>query len=122
MWGKRLAVGPALAGLVAIGVTAKPAPAEAWWRGGWCCGVGIGIVLPPVVVAPPPAYYPPPAYCAAAPGILSAAPASLGITALARQRVGAWPLGLIRLWQRPEPRTRRLRARSSQYPTQAVER
>jgi len=37
------------------------------WRGGWCCGVGFGLVLPPVVVAPapvyvaPPAYYPPPA-------------------------------------------------------------
>ena len=64
MWTKRLAVGAALAGLVAIGVMAKPSPAEAWWRGGWCCGVGIGIVVPPVVVAPPPVYYPPPAYYA----------------------------------------------------------
>ena len=62
MWIKRLMAGVALAGLVAIGVTAKSAPAEAWWRGGWCCGVGIGVVVPPVVVAPPPAYYPPPAY------------------------------------------------------------
>jgi hypothetical protein len=63
MWSRRLAAGVALAGLVAIGVAAKPTPAEAWWRGGWCCGVGIGVVLPPVVVAPP-AYYPPPAYYA----------------------------------------------------------
>lgn len=59
MMSKRLCAGLALAGLVAIGVIAKPAPAEAWWRGGWCCGVGIGIVVPPLVVAPP-VYAPPP--------------------------------------------------------------
>ena len=54
----------AVVGLVALGVTAMPGKAEAWWRGGWCCGVGI--YLPPVVIAPPgyyatpPVYYPPP--------------------------------------------------------------
>jgi hypothetical protein len=56
----------AVAGLVGIGIAAAPTPAEAWWRGGWCCGVGIGIGLPPIVVAPP-AYYPPPAYYAPPP-------------------------------------------------------
>jgi hypothetical protein len=55
-----------IAGIAALGIATAPTPAEAWWRGGWCCGVGIGIAIPPVVVAPPvyapppPVYYPPP--------------------------------------------------------------
>jgi hypothetical protein len=66
---KRLSALAAILGLVALGITAMPGKAEAYWRGGWCCGVGIGIVVPPVVVAPPvyapPVYYaPPPAYYA----------------------------------------------------------
>ncbi len=53
--------GCAMLGLAAIGVTAAPRPANAWWaRGGYCCGVGI--VLPPVVIAPPPVYAPAPVY------------------------------------------------------------
>jgi len=64
---KRLGALAAVVGLAAVGVAAIPSKAEAWWRGGWCCGVGIGIYVPPVVVAPPvyapPVYYaPPPAY------------------------------------------------------------
>lgn len=63
---QRIGAAAALAGLVAVGTAAMPGKAEAWWRGGWCCGVGIGVVLPPVVVAPPvyvpPVYAPPPAY------------------------------------------------------------
>ncbi len=56
----------AIAGLAAVGIAALPGKAEAWWRGGWCCGVGIGIAIPPVVVgppvyAPPPVDHPPPA-------------------------------------------------------------
>lgn len=40
-------------------------PAQAWVR--W--GVGVGVVVPPVVVAPPPVYYapPPPVYYAPPP-------------------------------------------------------
>ena len=53
MLSKRLCAGLAVAGLAAIGVAAAPTPAEAWWRGGWCCGFGVGFVLPPIVVAPP---------------------------------------------------------------------
>jgi hypothetical protein len=67
---RRLGALLAVAGLAAIGITALPGEANAWWRGGWCCGVGFGVVVPPVVVAPPvyappPVYYaPPPAYYA----------------------------------------------------------
>ena len=75
MLNPRLGALAAVAGLAAIGIAALPGKAEAWWRGGWCCGIGFGVVLPPVVVAPPvyapppayypvPAYYPPPAYYA----------------------------------------------------------
>jgi len=72
---KRMAACGALLGLVAIGTTAAPKPAEAWWahgggwgyHGGWCCGVGVGIYVPPVVVAPAPVYAPPPVYYAPAP-------------------------------------------------------
>ena len=61
---RRLSALAALAALVGIGVTALPGHAEAWWRGGWCCGVGIGLFVPPVVVAPPAYYAPPPVYYA----------------------------------------------------------
>ena len=64
---KRLGVLAAVVGLVAIGVAAMPGKAEAWWRGGWCCGIGIGVVIPPVVVAPAPYYAPPPVYYAPPP-------------------------------------------------------
>jgi hypothetical protein len=64
---KRFGAVVAVAGLAALGVTAMPVKAEAWWRGGWCCGVGI--YLPPVVVAPPVYYAPPPvAYAPPPPG------------------------------------------------------
>jgi hypothetical protein len=64
---RRLAGVAGLLALAAIGVAALPDRAEAaWWHGGWCCSVGLGVLLPPVVVAPPvyappPVYYPPPA-------------------------------------------------------------
>ena len=61
---KRFGAVAAVAGLVAVGVTAMPAKAEAWWRGGGCCGIGIGVYLPPVVIAPPVYYAPPPVYYA----------------------------------------------------------
>lgn len=64
---QRFAALAAVIGLVAFGVTALPGKADAYWRGGWCCGVGIGIAIPPVVVAPAPAYYPPPVYYAPPP-------------------------------------------------------
>ena len=65
---KRILAGAAVLGLVTIGVTAAPKPANAWWHGGvWCCIVGV--YVPPVVVAPPPVYAapvyaPPPPYYA----------------------------------------------------------
>ncbi len=61
---RRLRVVFAVVGLAALLVAALPGKAEAWWRGGWCCGVGFGVVLPPVVVAPAPVYVAPPAYYA----------------------------------------------------------
>jgi hypothetical protein len=64
---KRIGATAAVLGLVAIGVSAMPGKAEAYWRGGWCCGVGIGVVVPPIVVAPAPVYAPPPAYYAPPP-------------------------------------------------------
>jgi hypothetical protein len=64
-----------VAGVAAIGLAMTPAPARAWWRGGWGYngGIVIGVVppffLPPPVVyaAPPPVYYapPPPPYYSA---------------------------------------------------------
>ncbi len=57
---KRLGMIAAVLGLAAVGVTAMPHDAKAWWRGGY----GVGIVLPPVVVAPAPVYVPPPVYVA----------------------------------------------------------
>jgi len=66
---KRFGAMAAVLGLVAIGVTAMPGKADAWWRGGWCCGVGIGVVVPPIVVAPAPAaYYAPPPQGTGIPG------------------------------------------------------
>jgi len=69
---KRLGVVATVAGLGLVGMAAAPQPAHAWWRGGWCCGVGIGLWVPPIVVAPP-VYAPPPAY--APPPVYSPPPA-----------------------------------------------
>ena len=62
---RNLRVVLALLGAAAVGMIALPGKAEAWWRGGWCCRVGIGVFVPPLVVAPrvfvpPPVYYRPP--------------------------------------------------------------
>jgi hypothetical protein len=57
---KRLGAPAAVIGLVALCVTAMPGKAVAWWRAGWCCGVGIGVYVPPLVIAPPVYYAPPP--------------------------------------------------------------
>jgi len=83
-------------GMAAIGVSAAPQPAHAWWRGGygggWCCGVGI--VVPPVVVAPPPVYYaPPPAYYPA-PAYYAPAPQRVWIPA--HWQGGYWVQGYWR--------------------------
>ena len=61
---RRLGVIAAVAGMAMVGVASLPHRAEAWWRGPWCCAVGIGVFVPPVVVAPAPvyAYAPPPVY------------------------------------------------------------
>jgi hypothetical protein len=72
---KRFGAMAAVLGLVAIGVSAMPGKADAYWRGGWCCGVGIGVVLPPIVVAPP-VYAPPPAYYASPPAYYAPPPAA----------------------------------------------
>jgi hypothetical protein len=71
---KRLGALAAVIGLVALGVTAMPGKAVAWWRADWCCGVGIGVYVPPLVIAPPVyyalppvAYAPPPSYYAPPP-------------------------------------------------------
>ena len=58
---RRITATAALFGLAAVGLAAAPKPANAWWyHHGYCCGWGVGVVIPPVVVAPPPAYYAPP--------------------------------------------------------------
>jgi len=58
---RRISATTALLGLATITIAATPKPANAWWyHHGYCCGVGIGVVVPPVVVAPPPTYYAPP--------------------------------------------------------------
>src|SRR5262249_43099268 len=61
---RRITATAALLGVAAVGLAATPA--NAWWyHHGYCCGWGVGVVIPPVVVAPGPAYYaPPPAYYA----------------------------------------------------------
>ena len=62
---RKLGIIAATAALAVIGIAAMPSKAEAWWRGG-CCGVHIGVFVPPIVVgppvyaAPPPVYYEPP--------------------------------------------------------------
>jgi hypothetical protein len=62
---RRFASLAVLSALVGVGITANPGQAHAWWRGGWCCGIGIGVLfVPPVVVAPPAYYAPPPVYYA----------------------------------------------------------
>lgn len=62
----RITATAAILGLATVALAATPKPANAWWyHHGYCCGWGVGVVIPPVVVAPPPAYYaPPPAYYA----------------------------------------------------------
>jgi hypothetical protein len=65
---RRVIAGCVTLGLAAVGVTAAPQPANAWWHHGygwhggpgWCCGVSIPV--PPMVVAPAPVYVAPPAY------------------------------------------------------------
>jgi hypothetical protein len=58
--------GCAMLGIAAIGLTAAPQPAQAWWHHGydWCCRVAV--VVPRVAIAPvyapSPAYDPPLAY------------------------------------------------------------
>ena len=66
VWLPRLALA---AGVIGLGAAGMPAPAQAWWRGGWGWdgGVVFGVappvyLPPPVVYAPPPVYYAPPAY------------------------------------------------------------
>lgn len=59
---RRLAAVLSIASLTGLAVVALPGKAEAWW----CCRVGIGIGLPPLVVAPP-VYAPPPVYYAPPP-------------------------------------------------------
>ena len=62
---RRITATAALLGLATIGIAATPKPANAWWYNhGYCCGVGIGVVVPPVVVAPPAYYAPPQSYYA----------------------------------------------------------
>lgn len=97
---RRLGAVLAIAGVATIGIMALPGKAEAWWRGGFCCGVGFGVVIPPVVVAPP--YYAPAPVLPtaahvlrAADCLLRAAAASMDTAALAGRRLGARPLGLI---------------------------
>jgi hypothetical protein len=62
---RRITATAALLGLATIGIAATPKPANAWcYNHGFCCGVGIGVVVPPVVVAPPAYYAPPQSYYA----------------------------------------------------------
>jgi hypothetical protein len=93
---RRLAASGALLGLVAIGTTAAPKPAHAWWGHGygWCCGVGLGIYLPPIVVAPPAGLRPGAGLLRAGPGARRAAAARLDPAALAERLLGSRPLGL----------------------------
>jgi hypothetical protein len=72
---RRLGVIAAVAGMAMVGVASLSRPAEAWWRGPWCCRVGIGVFVPPVVVAPAPVYaYPPPPVYYGPPAVAYAAP------------------------------------------------
>ncbi|MEA2776316.1 MAG: hypothetical protein QOF90_1722 [Acetobacteraceae bacterium] len=60
----------AVLGLAAVGATAMPHEAHAWWRG----GVGIGVWVPSVVVVPPPVVYAPPPVAYASPPVAYAPP------------------------------------------------
>jgi hypothetical protein len=91
---KRFGAMAAVLGLVAIGVAAMPGKAEAYWRGGWCCGVGIGVVVPPIVVAPAPVYVPPPVYYAPPPaGYYPPPPAQQGTWIPGHYEGGYWVPG-----------------------------
>jgi hypothetical protein len=86
------------AAVIGLGAAAMPAPAKAWWRGGWGFG-GVVIGLPPVVIAPPavvvappapvvvapppPVYYaaPPVAYYAPAPAVVATPAPAVAVTA-----------------------------------------
>jgi hypothetical protein len=94
MLSRRLCAGLAVAGLAAIGVAAAPTPAEAWWRGGWCCGFGATGIR----AASTPGLLPAAArlLCAAS-GLLPAA-AGVDTRALAGDNMGTWPLGVRRGW------------------------
>lgn len=67
---KRISAVAAVAALAAVGVTAMPHDANAWWRG----GVGIGVWVPPVIVAPPPVYAAPPVVYAPPPVVYAPPP------------------------------------------------
>jgi hypothetical protein len=62
--GKHLGTLAAMAAVIAVGVAALPAQANAYWA--WRGGVRIWIPVPVVVAPPPPVYYapPPPVYYA----------------------------------------------------------
>lgn len=66
---KRLGTVGAVAALALVGAAAMPHEARAWWH-----GVGIGIVVPPVVVAPPVYAAPPPVVYAPPPVAYAPAP------------------------------------------------
>ena len=77
---KRLAAGAVVAAIAAVGIMAMPKNAEAWWR----YGVGVGVVLPPVVVAPAPVYAAPvyaPPVVVAPPPVVYAAPRRVWVPA-----------------------------------------
>jgi hypothetical protein len=88
---KRIGAIAVVASLAAIGIAALPHPAEAWWRGPWCCRVGIGLWVPPVGGRSGAGL------CAAARvlrapcRVLSGAAARLGAGPLERPRLGAGP-------------------------------
>ncbi|HBK05556.1 MAG TPA: hypothetical protein DDZ81_06775 [Acetobacteraceae bacterium] len=67
---KRLGTVAGVAALAAVGVTAVPHDAKAWWRGGY----GVGVWVPPVVVVPPPVYVAPPVVYAPPPPVVYAPP------------------------------------------------
>ena len=88
---KRIGALAAIVGLVTIGVTAMPGKAEAWWRGGVCCAVGI--YVPPVVVAPPVYYGPPPVVYAPPPGYYAPPPPQQGAWIPGHYEGGYWVPG-----------------------------
>src|SRR5271170_3477307 len=45
---KRIAATAAVLGLATVALAATPKPANAWWyHHGYCCGWGVGVVIPP---------------------------------------------------------------------------